>query len=183
MVRRRISGRAWSLAVVGAAAFVAASGGAVAMTRADRFVDSGGRYHGCVAKGGALRVVRDGTACRARETAIVWSQAGPAGPQGPVGPPGPAGAPGRSVSYVNGYSEHVLVQPGSFRFVNAVCPAGTLVVGGGHATERIAPAKLAATNSYPIRMPDGRGAWYVVMQNLGPEAEEFWAIAYCARFE
>ena len=176
MKRRRLSGRAWSLAAVGAAALVVGSGAAVAMTLANRFLDSDGRYHGCVAKSGALRVVRDGVACRARETAIVWNQAGPAGPQG-------RWAPGRSVSYVNGYSEHVVVQPGSFRFVNAVCPAGTLVVGGGYATQRIAPAKLAASNSYPVGMPDGRGAWYVVMQNLGPEPEEFWAIAYCARFE
>jgi hypothetical protein len=168
MVRRRLPGKARSLAIVGAAAFVVASGGAFAMTQADRFLDSAGRYHGCVAKSGAVRVVRHGVGCRAKETAIAWSQTGP---------------PGRSVSYVNGYSEHVLVQPGSFRFVNAVCPTGTLVVGGGYATERIAPAKLAASNSYPIRMPDGRGAWYVVMQNVGPEAEEFWAIAYCARFE
>ena len=179
-MRRGRSFRAWSLAVVGAAALVVGSGAAVATSLANRFVDSEGRYHGCVAKSGMLRVVRDGVACRAKETAIVWSQTGPAGPAGPQGPVGP---PGRSVTYVNGYSEHVVVQPGSFRFVNAVCPAGTLVVGGGYATQRIAPAKLAATNSYPVGMPDGRGAWYVVMQNLGPEPEEFWAIAYCVRLE
>ena len=153
------------------------AGGAIATAaRSDRFVDGAGRYHGCVAaQSGKLRVVREGAACRTREAAIVWSQAGPPGPPGPVGPPG------GSVSYVNGYSEHVLVQPGSFRFANAVCPAGTLVVGGGYATERIAPAKLAASNSYPVAMPDGRGAWYVVMQNLGEEPEVFWAISYCVR--
>ena len=33
---------------------------------------------------------------------------GPTGPQGPQGPPGPAGAHGNSISYVNGYSEHVI---------------------------------------------------------------------------
>jgi len=172
-MHRRFWSRAWSLAALVVALFV---GGAIATAaRSDLFVDPAGRYHGCVAvKTGRLRVVTESTACRAREAAIVWSRTGPAGP------PGPAGAPGRSV---NGYSEHVLVQPGSFRFANAVCPAGTLVVGGGYATERIAPAKLAASNSYPVAMPDGRGAWYVVMQNLRAEPEEFWAISYCVRSE
>lgn len=122
-------------------------------------------------KTGSLRVVREGTGCRRREVSIVWNQAGP------------AGAAGRAPGYVNAYSEHVLVQPGSSRFANAVCPAGTLVVGGGYATERIAPAKLAASNSYPIAMPDGRGAWYVVMQNLGAEPEAFWSVSYCVPSE
>lgn len=146
-------------------------GGAIATAaRSDLFLDSAGRYHGCVAaKTGDVRVIREGTGCRRREVAIVWSQAGP------------AGAPVRSAWFVNGYSEHVLVQPGSFRFANAICPADTLVVGGGYATKRIASARLAASNSYPVTMPDGRGAWYVVMQNLGAEPEEFWAISYCVR--
>jgi hypothetical protein len=118
-------------------------------------------------KTGNLRVVRGDAGCRRREVPIVWSQAGSPVPGG----------------YTNGYSEHVLVQPGSFRFANAVCPAGTLVVGGGYATQRIAPARLAASNSYPVKLADGRAAWYVVMQNLGAEPEEFWAISYCVRSE
>ena len=43
MVRRRLSGKARSLAIVGAAAFVVASGAAFAMAQADRFLDSAGR--------------------------------------------------------------------------------------------------------------------------------------------
>ena len=82
MKRRRFSGRAWSLAAVGAAALVVGSGAAVGMTLANRYLDTDGRYHGCVARSGALRVVREGTACRARETAIVWNQAGPRGRPG-----------------------------------------------------------------------------------------------------
>jgi hypothetical protein len=103
------------------------------------------------------------------------------GPSGEPGPQGAQGMPGRSVSYTNAYSEHAAVPAGSFRFVNAICPQGTIVVGGGYATERVSTAKLVPTNSYPIGMGDGRGAWYVVMHNIGPEAEEFWAVAYCAR--
>jgi hypothetical protein len=109
---------------------------------------------------------------------------GPSGQPGLPGQQGPQGAqgiPGRSVSYTNAYSEPAVVPPGSFRFVNAICPQGTIVVGGGYATERVSTAKLVPTNSYPIGMGDGRGAWYVVMHNIGPEEEEFWATAYCAR--
>jgi hypothetical protein len=110
---------------------------------------------------------------------------GPRGPQaaqgtqGPQGDKGPQGNAGKSVSYSNAYSEFVAVPPGSFRFVNAICPAGTLLVGGGYATDRVSQAKLVPTNSYPVTMADGRGAWYVVMHNIGLEEEEFWATAYC----
>ena len=104
---------------------------------------------------------------------------GPRGLSGPEGPTGPQGAAGKSVTYSNAYSERVSVPPGSFRFVNAICPAGTQLVGGGHATDRVSLAKLVPTNAYPITMGDGRGAWYVVMHNVGTEEEVFWATAYC----
>ena len=106
---------------------------------------------------------------------------GATGPQGPQGPPGPPGAPGKSISFVNGYSEKVTVPPDSFRFVNAICPSGTEVVGGGYATENVSTALLVPTNSYPTGMPDGRGAWYVVMHNIGTQPEAFWAVSYCAQ--
>ncbi len=62
--------------------------------------DPRGVIHGCYATGGALRVIDTGAGqrCTARETALAWSQTGPAGPagapgaSGPAGPPGPAGA-------------------------------------------------------------------------------------------
>src|SRR3954447_7593228 len=63
--------------------------------------DATGRFHGCVGNAnGQLRVVGTSADCKAKETAIVWSQAGqagapgPAGPTGPAGPAGPAGAKG-----------------------------------------------------------------------------------------
>jgi hypothetical protein len=104
---------------------------------------------------------------------------GPQGTQGPQGDKGPQGNAGKSVSYSNAYSEFVAVPPGSFRFANAICPAGALLVGGGHATDRVSLAKLVPTNSHPVTMADGRGAWYVVMHNIGLEEEAFWATAYC----
>jgi hypothetical protein len=104
---------------------------------------------------------------------------GPQGASGPQGAQGPQGNAGKSVSYSNAYSEFVAVPPGSFRFANAICPAGTLLVGGGHATDRVSLAKLVPTNSHPTTMADGRGAWYVVMHNIGLEEEVFWATAYC----
>ena len=104
---------------------------------------------------------------------------GLSGAPGLAGPRGPQGPPGSSVIYTNAYSEHVAVPPGSFRFVDAVCPANTAVVGGGFATERVSDAKLIPTNSYPIGMPDGRSAWYVVMHNIGAQEETFWAVGYC----
>jgi hypothetical protein len=105
--------------------------------------------------------------------------AGAQGPRGLQGPPGPQGIAGKSVSYSNAYSGFVAIPPGSFRFANAICPAGTELVGGGHATDRVSLAKLVPTNSHPVTMADGRGAWYVVMHNIGPEEEVFWATAYC----
>lgn len=107
--------------------------------------------------------------------------AGPQGPTGPQGTTGPPGPPGSSISYVNGYSEHVTVPPGSFRFANAICPSGARVVGGGYATENVSTALLVPTNSYPTGMPDGREAWYVVMHNIGDESEAFWSLSYCAQ--
>jgi hypothetical protein len=104
---------------------------------------------------------------------------GEEGPEGHQGPQGPQGIAGKTPMYSNAYSEHVAVPPGSFRFVEAICPAGTLLVGGGHATERVSLARLVPTNSYPIGTADGRGAWYVVMHNIGPQEEVFWATAFC----
>jgi len=106
---------------------------------------------------------------------------GPAGEQGPRGEQGLQGPPGRSSQYVNAYSEQRSVAPGSFGFVNAICPADTIVVGGGFATQSVGTAKLVPTNSYPVTMGDGRPAWYVVMHNIGPATESFWAVAYCVR--
>jgi hypothetical protein len=64
--------------------------------------DPGGVIHGCYkTENGQLRVIDSG-ACGTSETALPWSQTGPAGPtgpqgeRGPTGPSGPGGPPGPS---------------------------------------------------------------------------------------
>jgi hypothetical protein len=59
--------------------------------------DAGGIVHACYnPANGQLRVIDTGAgqACKPAETALNWSQIGPAGPQGLVGPQGPAGPQG-----------------------------------------------------------------------------------------
>ncbi|HWZ87788.1 MAG TPA: hypothetical protein VNW92_03030, partial [Polyangiaceae bacterium] len=41
--------------------------------------------HGCVDRGGALRIVNAASQCKRHETALAWNQQGPMGPQGSVG--------------------------------------------------------------------------------------------------
>ena len=48
--------------------------------------------------GGWVRIVSAASACRAREQALSWNVAGPAGEPGPAGPPGPKGDPGTGLT-------------------------------------------------------------------------------------
>jgi len=58
-------------------------------------VPTGGVISGCYGKNGDLRVIDPATSsCKPGETALQWSQTGPAGPPGPQGPTGPTGAQG-----------------------------------------------------------------------------------------
>lgn len=62
--------------------------------------DANGVIHGCFSsKDGTLRVIDSGNqACTSKETALSWSQQGPAGPPGPSGSPGPRGPAGTVAS-------------------------------------------------------------------------------------
>jgi hypothetical protein len=54
-----------------------------------------GSIHSCYSKkGGKLRVVNAGKACKKKERSLAWSQAGPPGPPGPAGAVGTAGPKG-----------------------------------------------------------------------------------------
>ena len=54
-----------------------------------------GSINGCYAKkGGKLRVVKAGKACKKRERPLAWSQTGPAGAAGPAGQKGATGPKG-----------------------------------------------------------------------------------------
>jgi hypothetical protein len=72
------------------ALFVALGGGALAATG---LVGSDGKIRGCVSASGQLKVLKSGKHCKRGETAIAWSQRGPAGDDGAPGAkgdPGPA---------------------------------------------------------------------------------------------
>ena len=56
--------------------------------------NSDGIISSCYDQKGNLRVVTDPSQCTARETALLWHQAGRAGPAGPAGPMGPQGPQG-----------------------------------------------------------------------------------------
>jgi hypothetical protein len=80
-----------SMGVALAALVLAASGVAIASIPGPDNV-----IFGCYeTSAGALRVIDSGKTCNQGETALNWSQAGPAGPAGPPGANGAAGAPGR----------------------------------------------------------------------------------------
>jgi type VI secretion system secreted protein Hcp len=55
--------------------------------------DANGVIHGCYNKPAGLRIIDPsaGESCTKNETALEWSQRGPAGETGPEGPPGPQG--------------------------------------------------------------------------------------------
>jgi hypothetical protein len=102
---------------------------------------------------------------------------GPQGAQGPIRPQGPQGFPGTSVSYSDWVSQETTVPINESRSVEAVCPIDTFVVGGGYT--RSGTGMLVSSDSYPIRLGDGREAWYAVMHNIGEQEAAFRAIAYC----
>jgi hypothetical protein len=102
-VRPRLS---YANVMATAAVFIALGGGAYAALGG--IPDGSGVFHGCVAKTGALRVVKSAASCRkARkvrrhgkkvrlpgEFAIAWNQKGAPGTTGPGGAPGTPGTPG-----------------------------------------------------------------------------------------
>jgi hypothetical protein len=73
--------------------------------------DASGVIHGCYDPQGALRVIDPASSsCKNNETALNWSQTGPAGPTGPNGPKGATGPTGPSGSAL-GYA--YVLQDGS----------------------------------------------------------------------
>jgi type VI secretion system secreted protein Hcp len=88
--RRGLASRGAKVGIPTVAALGAGSAIAVAAIPGDD-----GSIDGCYSRAsGNLRVVESGDACRNSETAIKWSQRGPAGPQGIPGPAGPKGETG-----------------------------------------------------------------------------------------
>lgn len=78
--------------VLGGLALIMATGGVA--VAAGTIPGSDGEIDGCYAASGNLRVVADGEACRAAETALTWNQKGRQGDPGPTGPQGQKGDTG-----------------------------------------------------------------------------------------
>ncbi len=78
--------------VLGGAALVAAVAGSASAA----IPGPDGQIHGCFGPTGLLRVIDSSGRCGFAETALTWSQRGPAGPAGPAGATGATGAAGPS---------------------------------------------------------------------------------------
>jgi len=116
------------------------------------------QIHACVSRGligigtGSIRIVSDTNQCRGNETPLTWNQQGPAGPQGATGPQGaqglvgaqgavgaqgprgdtgPAGPQGPQGSALAGYQIVTATEPPPINVVNATCPVGKVIIGGG----------------------------------------------------
>jgi len=130
---------------------VCAAGGAYAAIPGGNGVISG-----CYMRStGMLRVVdlENGEKCRSYETAISWSQVGPAGLQGvkgdpgkdglpgakgdpgQQGPTGPAGPPADITSVTAGDLSQPVVEPGATAHSIARCPDGKRLISGGYRNE------------------------------------------------
>ena len=84
------------LAAVGA---LAAGGVAVATSASQAAVEADEVIHACRhPNGGWVRLVTAAGGCRAREQAVSWNVAGPAGAPGPAGPAGPKGDAGTGLT-------------------------------------------------------------------------------------
>lgn len=107
MATGRMQRKLVRLAMLVAGGLLATAGVAFATQHISSIVAADGQIHGCYSTAtGQLRVVAEGSTCRANEAAIAWNQVGPQGPQGPkgdkgekgdtgaTGPQGPEGAQG-----------------------------------------------------------------------------------------
>jgi len=118
-----------------------------------------------------------GGACGAGELMVTWNKTGPQGPQGPRGDTGATGATGTpGASGVSGWE---LIQvtgatdSSSPKAVNADCPPGKKVVGGGgHASGSLS---VAIRGSWPYS--NGIG-WSVSGLELSPTAENWTVYGY-----
>jgi hypothetical protein len=170
--------------------------GTIAVVRA-MIPDGGGVIHACYQNlNGVLRVAESAASCRLGETALAWSQAGlqgprgiagPAGPQGAQGPVGPAGPQGlQGIPGLEGPSgpisglERVQVNAPfdttATKEVQADCPAGKKVLGGGYTYFFGGPAVPLDTNLPTLDL----GSWMVSGTNFANTQWSVSAIAICA---
>ncbi|SRR5712691_8624803 len=133
---------------------------------------------------GVLRVETTSVPCfPIGETRVSWNQPGPQGPSGAAGSTGSTGAPGATgptgPAGIAGY-EVVASAPVHIEnensFVEAFCPPGKEVIGGGF---RYA-GTVDITLNRPVRLIGPKWFWVVQGENGLTEAGDFTAYAVCA---
>jgi hypothetical protein len=118
--------------------------------------DASGVIHGCYTTQGSrtLRVIDSAESCLGSETALNWSQQGPAGPTGPAGAQGPQGAqgpPGQPPAFTKSVAKVTVAADVGFAEVARLdVPAGRYVV--------IAKALALASGSQSFGLTIG-GCW------------------------
>jgi hypothetical protein len=132
-----------------------------------------GVIHGCRKNSdGSLRAIDSAATCPSGWTALNWSQTGPQGPAGPAGPQGPAG--------VSGYQVVTAVQDwpggsGSFSgTLEAQCPGGKKVLGGGWRSQQLDVPNLRVHWSYP----DDASNWWSVRYTVVDATAAFTMTVY-----
>jgi hypothetical protein len=113
--------------VISVLALVAALGGVAYSAIPDPM----GVIHGCYTTQGSrtLRIIDSAESCTANETALNWSQQGPAGATGVQGPAGPQGPPGQPPAFTKSVVKATV--PDNVGFVEVArlnVPAGRYVV-------------------------------------------------------
>lgn len=120
---------------------------------------SSGVISGCYKKtGGELRVIdpSKGQTCTSKELPLPWSQQGPTGPTGTQGATGPTG-PTQTLDVIE-VENQINFSAGGLQQVDATCPAGYTVVGGG-----------AAANNQNVNLIDS---------SPSPLADRSWNVVY-----
>jgi len=140
--------------------------------------DASGVIHGCRKNSdGSVRVIDSdlGQVCANGWTALNWSQTGPEGPAGATGPAGPAGVSGYQVVT----AEIVRPSGGSVSgTLDAACPSGKKVFGGGWRSQQLDAPNLLIHWSYP----DTDNNWWSIRYAVtdGPAPFTLTAYAVCA---
>jgi len=108
---------------------------------------------------------------------------GPAGPTGAAGPAGPAGAQGPPGPVNLIYAESaVTALPASSRVTQvAVCPAGTVVTGGGSLTASTDTTVNVGSSDWDTSTGDVPDEWSVTMNNASANATTFIVDAICTQ--
>jgi hypothetical protein len=120
--------------------------------------DASGVIHACYKSSGQIRVVNSAANCKANETALTWSQAGPQGVPGPAGATGPSGLSGYEV--INNIQNGALQVGGNVDLV-ATCSPGKKVLGGGYVVPSV-------SDTAPLSRPEpSNTAWRVSFHSNG----------------